>query len=238
MLENDVKVADKSFLSALQLGERRYEVRRLEPDSLGDVITLQEYVLDHLTDKDLFLGRPHHILAQCLGECGVAVGAYFAGELIAFRMIYYPGECNQGEYAGLPVAVWEHVAHVEVEAVHPQHRGNALQRRLAAPLLAAAGDLRGKRYLCSVVSPQNYPSIKDKLLLGLPVVRLLELPGNHWRYIFCRDRWNPAAFDSAAAVVVAAGDRQRQQELLAQGYQGFQIQKSGDTSVIRFGVPR
>lgn len=238
IMENDVKVEDPCFLSALQLGERCYEVRRLESDNLAAVIALQEYVIDHLTDKDMFLGRPHHILAQCLGACGVAVGAYFVGELIAFRMIYYPGEFNQGEYAGLPAAVWEHVAHVEVEAVHPQHRGNALQRRLAVPLLAAAGDLQGKRYLCSVVSPQNYPSIKDKLLLGLPVVRLVELPGNHWRYIFCRDRLNPAAFDSTAAVAVPVGDRQQQLGLLAQGYQGFQIEKAGDTSVIWFGVPR
>ena len=141
-MEGNVKIADSCLLSVLQFGERQYEVRRLESGSLAAVIALQEYVIDQLTDKDMFLGRPHHILAQCLGAYGVAVGAYFAGELVAFRMIYYPGEFNQGEYAGLPVAAWEHVAHVEVEAVHPQHRGmlySAIWRRRCLLPLVTCG---------------------------------------------------------------------------------------------------
>ena len=47
-MEGNVKIADSCLLSVLQFGERQYEVRRLESDSLAAVIALQDYVIDQL----------------------------------------------------------------------------------------------------------------------------------------------------------------------------------------------
>jgi len=216
-----------------------YTIQRLAPQHLSAVVDLQQQARRHAAENDaIFMERPTDILAACLADEGVAVGAFVADQLVAFRLLYYPGKFNQGEYAGLPPEEWNKVVHLEIGVVHPLHRGHALQRRLTAQVLAEADDLRCKRYLCSVVSPQNYPSIKDKLVVGMPVVRLLELPGGHWRYIFCRDRMKPAQFDEVAAISVSVNDRERQLQLLSQGYQGFRIEKLSHDTVLWYGMPQ
>ena len=233
-----VKVIEEIRIPRSDGGTMFCTIRRLTPQHLTAVIDLQQQELQSMATKDVFLGRPHDILAACLDDEGVTVGVFADDRLVAFRMLYYPGRFNQGEFAGLPVGEWDKVAHLEVAVVHPLYRGYGLMRRMASPLLDEADDLRGKRYLCSVVSPQNYPSIKDKLVLGVPVIRLIELAGGHWRYIFCQDRLKPAQFDEAAAIAVSVNDRERQFLLLEQGYQGFQIEKLRHDTVLWYGVPQ
>jgi len=218
--------------------QSEYHIRRLEANDFKEVCRLQQLVLDSLEDKDCFLGRPHGIVWECLQDRGSAIGIYVRENLIAYRMLYYPGSFNLGDLAGLPSTEWSKVAHLEVEAVHPMYRGNGLQQLMGAPLLALAGDMRGKRYLCSVVSPKNYPSIKDKLALGLSIVNLITLPGGSWRFVFCQDRLRKVDIDLNSVIKVAAEEREIQLELLAQGYIGFCIEKSQNGFKICFGTQR
>jgi GNAT superfamily N-acetyltransferase len=172
-----------------------------------------------------------------LAGSGLAVGVRAEGRLVAFCTALFPGPRgdNLGRDLGLPVAELGGVAHLEAAVVHPDYRGNALQKKMAGFLVAEIRDAKRWRYVINTVAPLNIPSLKTTVTLGLLIVKLKVKYNDLLRYICCRDLVKPADIAAWSVIHSDVGDLARQGELLASGYYGFDLESRADGAVILFG---
>lgn len=210
---------------------RACALRWLDAAAVPEIVRLQQHVASLLAAADYYPQSEDELRAMFAGG-GLAVGAAADGGLIAFHTAVVPGASspdNLGIDVGLPTEALGQVAHLENCVVHPDFRGNGLQRLLAVHLIEAlAAD--GIRYLCETVAPGNWPSIKSTLDNGLIMTALKKKYGEHWRYLFVRDTTRPARPDTAAIHWVDASDSQGQQEQFAAGRAAVQlVQEQGRT---------
>ena len=200
------------------------ELRWLGADDTQAIIGLQAHVAASLT-MDSYYADNEEELHGLFAQGGIAAGAVADGGLIAFHTALIPGDspCNLGSDVGLPPGELARVAHLENCAVHPDFRGNSLQRLLAAALIEAL-EARGYRYLCETVAPGNWPSIKSTLDNGLIITGLKKKYGGYWRYLFVRDLLHPIRPDLSAAIRwVDAADIEGQLDRFAAGHIAVRI---------------
>ncbi|MCZ8512687.1 hypothetical protein O9H85_09725 [Paenibacillus filicis] len=107
-------------------------VRELTAGDEEAVAALQSYIARNLADPDSFCPLSREELCDMLRGRGFALGVSVRGQLVAFRVFYYPGgrTHNLGGDVGLDEEERHHVVHFEASAVHPDFRGNGLQQRL------------------------------------------------------------------------------------------------------------
>ena len=204
-------------------GERRYLMRQIGMAELEQVVALHNEVIDKLPDADLCWRFPLENIRRYLALGNVTVGVFDEERLIAFRVLYFPdfNDDNPGLDFGLVGSELKLVAHLPLSNVHPDFTGNGLQKKMTLYAIELAAELRPFRYLCSNVSPKNYPSMAEKFAIGMLVVKLKEKYGGFRRYVFCKDlqsRWHGA---EKTKVFAATQDYQLQEELLERGYRGF-----------------
>ncbi len=213
-----------------------YEMKRLGAEWLTQLQSLHNEVIDSLPDADLCWRFPLDHLTRYLGEDGITVGVFVAERLVGFRVLYFPGarEDNPGLDLGLAAQELAQVAHLPLSNVHPDYTGNGLQKTMTLYAVALAEKTRPFRYLCSNVSPKNYPSMAEKFAIGMRVVALKVKYGAFWRYVFCRDMQQPWQVDEESALPVESEDDVRQTELLAQGYYGIRLERSAAGTRIVF----
>ena len=115
----------------------------------------------------------------CLGVFdGERLGAYF--------ILRYCGqsEHNYAAFLGIPRAEWDHWANADSVIVHPDWRGNGLQRILledALPLLRP-----GIVGIGATVSPGNPYSLNNAKASGFEIVSRREMYGGHDRYLLAK----------------------------------------------------
>ena len=82
---------------------------------------------------------------------------------------------------GIPEAEWEHWANADSVIVHPDWRGNGLQRKLleaALPLVRP-----GIVGIGATVSPENQYSLNNALACGFVIADRREMYGGYDRYL-------------------------------------------------------
>ena len=106
------------------------------------------------------------------------------GRLAAVFSVIRPGmrQWNLGHEIGLAEAELLRVTHMDTAAVHPDHRGRGLQRRMMA---RAEEELWGRILLCTI-HPDNRFSLDNALKLGYRIERKVERYGSV-RYILRKD---------------------------------------------------
>ncbi len=203
--------------------EFAYVMRQIDGAQLQAVVELHNEVIDGLPDADLCWRFPLENIKRYLGPDGITIGVFVEARLIAFRVLYFPGfnDDNPGFDLALPEEELNLVAHLPLSNVHPDFTGNGLQKKMTLYAIELASQVREFRYLCSNVSPKNYPSMAEKFAIGMHVAALKEKYGGFWRYIFCKDMRQLHAYQEQEAVFVATEDYQRQSELLQLGFVGF-----------------
>lgn len=130
------------------------------------------------TDDEAFVRR--HIEKE-----GFILKAIDGDHLAGFFIARFPkdAEDNLGEYWNLAGDDLHMVAHMESAAVHPDDRGQGIQKRLMADAEEILRQ-RGYRYLMGTAHPDNVYSVNNFLKLGYEILAKTEKYGGLPRYVF------------------------------------------------------
>ncbi|WP_210469262.1 GNAT family N-acetyltransferase [Sporosarcina sp. 6E9] len=219
---------------------KEIEIRHLTEESLHEILLLQHKVIDALTTDSFLQPLSAEEFSIILNGKGLMIGAYFNNELIAFRAMLAPelDEEHLGKDAGLPESDWPHVLYSEITNVDPTFRGNNLQVILGKIILGEVDKTR-YRYICTTVAPFNIASLKDKFAHGLRIVSLKRKYGNMLRYILMKDlSLESSGTSTLDSRYVPMADTEEQQQLLKDGWIGFDIEKRNDGWFVRYKKPK
>ncbi|WP_066069059.1 GNAT family N-acetyltransferase [Neobacillus soli] len=218
-----------------------FYVRKLTVDDLRDILLLQEQVVLQLEDKWVLQPLSEEEFQFILTGNGLMIGAFAAGELIAFRALLVPplDEEHLGWDLGLAERELPRVIYQEISSVLPEYRGNGLQKTLAKLIMEELGRQNNKfRYICCTVAPFNIPSLKDKFAQGMQIGALKEKYGGRLRYIFVKElaEGNEGAIPVWKEITtIHMADIAAQKEKLSQGWRGFQMEENHGTISVNYG---
>ena len=161
-----------------------YQMKFLDISSIDDVVKLQEIMAQALPDKEIFRLTTPEEFRDLLARQRSVIGVLTEDGLIAYNVVSFPGKegDNFGADIGLAPEELEKVAHLKAVVVHPDYRGNQLQRRLAKAHQEVLREM-GYRHVCSTVSPKNAISIQNHFANGFVIKGLKVKYGDRLRYI-------------------------------------------------------
>lgn len=200
-----------------------YEMRFLDKSDLYDIIILQNLIAQSLQSQEIFRLHDEDYFRSLLESKRSVIGVIADEELIAYSLIYIPGEGkeNLGRDVGLPEKELKLVAHLQAAAVHPAYRGKGLQRRMGAAHLKVIEEMGFEHVLCTV-SPKNPISLRNVLANGFMIRGLKPKFEGAWRYIMYKNILHPVNLHGEP-VSIKGSNLEGQQDLLSRGYMGFDI---------------
>jgi ribosomal protein S18 acetylase RimI-like enzyme len=209
-----------------------YEMRFLGPESLGEMLGLQELIIQRLEDLEVFRESPSQCFARQLSSERSVIGVLTEDGLIAYSTADFPGatEGNYGIDVGVPEGELAKACHIKAVAVHPAYRGDSLQRMLIRSHLDILKGL-GYEHVCSTVSPKNTPSIENFLSQGFAIRAIKFKFEGRLRYVIHRDLQRTSSFGGDLARKSSL-DVSGQQELLNQGLAGVRTERSPEGLMI------
>lgn len=147
------KVCGKSARQAVTL-------RRCTPAEAPAVFALQNEVRAAMPHPEQFVPDTLENIT-CYLRTGICIGAWQQGRLGAYLILRLCGQSdeNYAAFLGVPQAQWQHWANADSAVVHPDWRGNGLQRAMleaALPLLPP-----NITHLGATVSPDNSYSLHN-----------------------------------------------------------------------------
>lgn len=222
--------------TAGQAQDAFYELRYLEEKDLPLLLSLQEAVALALPSPEIFrLDKPAYFRKHFEKSKSV-IGAFSDGRLIAYGIISFPppGEEHFGADIGLPPEELPKAAHLETSAVHPDYRGNGLQRKMF-DIHFAALKAAGYRHTLCTVSPKNLPSIRNMFDCGMTVRALKIKFGWMLRYILHKDIQDSSLPRPKEIRRIPASDTESQRDLLRRGFYGFALDQASGEAAVLFG---
>jgi GNAT superfamily N-acetyltransferase len=148
----------------------------------GAVFALQNEVRAGMPHPDQFVPDTEAQIRQYVAE-DLCVGMWDGTRLGAYFTLRYCGadEHNYANVLGLPREEWPRWANADSAVVHPDYRGNGLQRRM---IEAALGWLRpGIVGIGCTVSPANAYSLRNLQALGFEIACRRAMYGGYDRYV-------------------------------------------------------
>ena len=157
-------------------------VRRCGPADAAAVYALQNEVRAAMPHPEQFVPDTRENITAYLAH-DLCLGVFDGERLGAYFILRYCGqsEHNYAAFLGIPQAEWDHWANADSAVVHPDWRGNGLQRKLleaALPLLRA-----GIVGIGATVSPENQYSLRNALACGFTIAARREMYGGYDRYL-------------------------------------------------------
>ncbi len=150
-----------------------------------EVAGLYRLVLSSLERKEFLALDPEYV-PECDGLlylCRNAADRRLAGTFtLAFPG---PGCDNLGRDIGFDGQKLLLTAHMDIAVVHPEFRGNGIQKLLMTLAGIDAAAL-GYRYLMCTVHPENTASMRSALSLGYEVVAMKEKYGGYERAVLLK----------------------------------------------------
>ena len=228
-----IKRIKGSFLPA----DLSYEMRFMDESNLDEMMGLQEIVIHHLADKEIFRTRSVDYFQEHLQMEKSAIGVFCQDALIAYNILHFPGDNNDnfGLDINLPKDDLLNVVHLATIAVHPDFRGNSLQSKMQRAHLRMIANL-GYKHVCCMVSPKNRPSLQNILSQGLTIKALKIKFQWHLRYIMHKNLLSPCLI-RPDVVRVNSRNILGQINLLNRGFQGFHLSKLSDGFEIHYAKP-
>ena len=198
-----------------------YEIHFLDETHLEEVMQLQETIIHNLPDKEIFRQHSIDYIRDHFKKENSVIGIFTEDGLIAYNVLYFPGEDgdNFGADIKLPNDEFDKVVHLETVAVHPDYRGNSLQKRMEEIHLGVIKKL-GYIHVCCTVSPKNFPSIRNLFSNGLVIKGLKIKFGNRLRYIMYRNILNSSSI-WPLEIRVSSLNIEYQVDLLNRGFLGY-----------------
>ena len=157
-------------------------VRRCSPADAAAVYALQNEVRAAMPHPEQFVPDTRENITAYLAH-NLCLGVFDGERLGAYFILRYCGqnEHNYAAFLGVPQAEWDHWANADSAVVHPDWRGNGLQRKLleaALPLLRP-----GIVGIGATVSPENQYSLRNALACGFTIAARREMYGGYDRYL-------------------------------------------------------
>lgn len=210
-------------------------IRTCTKEDLPSILTLQDEVIQSLTEMTFLQPLSEEEFMPILSEQGIMIGAYDQDELVAFRamLIPNPDEADHlAEDAGLSKEEWPQVIYSEVSNVKPSFRGNGLQKILGEVLMEEI-DQERFRYVCATVAPFNIASLLDKFAHRMQIVALKEKYEGLLRYILLRD-FEEQELVEVETQFIPMNQIKAQQLLLAEGWRGTGLEKRDDEWFVKY----
>ncbi|CAM4185192.1 benzoate transporter [Bacillus luti] len=226
------------YEGALKQNNESFHVTLLSSKHIEQILSLQNVVVEALEDKGRLQPLSQEEFQYILEGNGMMIGAFIENELIAFRALLVPP--IDDEHLGLDIGLSEselhRVIYQEISNVHPNCRGNGMQKILATVIMDELQKEDGKYdYVCCTVAPFNIPSLKDKFAQGMEVAALKEKYSGSMRYVFVKELRNDIERNWSDVKSIPMSDASGQQALLSEGYRGYKMEKTDDTFIVKFG---
>lgn len=222
----------------LKQNNERFYVTLLTLENIEQILSLQNVVVETLEDKSRLQPLSLEEFQYILEGNGMMIGAFIKNELIAFRALLVPP--IDDEHLGLDIGLSEselhRVIYQEISNVHPNCRGNGMQKILATVIMDELQKENNKYdYVCCTVAPFNIPSLKDKFSQGMEIAALKEKYGGSMRYVFVKELRGDKERDWTEIENVLMSNAGGQQMLLSEGYRGYGLEKIDEDFVVKFG---
>jgi len=218
----------------LQL-DMQYEMRFMDESNLRDIMGLQETIAQNLADKEIFRTHSSDYFQDHFQIENSTVGVFTEDGLIAYSILYFPGERedNFGSDINLPHDELTKVVHLATVAVHPAYRGNSLQSMMHGIHLEVVKRM-GYEHVCCMVSPKNKPSLQNILSHGL-IIKALKLKFDlRLRYIMHKNLTSPSII-GPEEIRISSSDIEGQINLLKRGFLGFRLVELSDGFEVSYG---
>lgn len=226
------------YEGTLKQNNESFHVALLSLEHIKQILSLQNIVVEALEDKSRLQPLSQEEFQYILEGNGMMIGAFIENELIAFRALLVPP--IDDEHLGLDIGLSEselhRVIYQEISNVHPNCRGNGMQKILANVIMDELQKEDSKYdYVCCTVAPFNIPSLKDKFAQGMEIAALKEKYGGSLRYVFMKKLRGDKESDWTDIQSILMSDASGQQALLSEGYLGYEMEKTADTFIVKFG---
>lgn len=204
------------------LGDKEYVVRVLTKDSIKDILSIQEIVLETLENNDFLSPVTKEEFEDSISN-HLMVGVFVEEELVAFRALAIPeiDEHHLGYDIGLTTEQLDRVVYQEITNVLPNYRGFGLQKKLGSIVMELL-DASPYTHVCATVAPFNIASLKDKLSQGMVIGALKNKYAEMLRYVFYKKLHEDREV-SNEVLEINMGDIEKQQHLLTEGWIGTSI---------------
>ena len=161
------------------------QLRRCTPEQAPAVYTLQNEVRAAMPDPEQFVPDTLENITAYVRK-DLCIGAWQGSRLGGYLIVRFCGRSahNYAAFMDVPRTEWEHWANADSAVVHPDWRGNGLQRILledALPLLRP-----GIVGIGATVSPGNPYSLNNAKACGFEIVSRREMYGGHDRYLLAK----------------------------------------------------
>ncbi|MYW27270.1 GNAT family N-acetyltransferase [Bacillus thuringiensis] len=226
------------YEGTLKQNNESFHVTLLSLEHIEQILSLQNIVVEALEDKSRLQPLSQEEFQYILEGNGMMIGAFIENKLIAFRALLVPP--IDDEHLGLDIGLSEselhRVIYQEISNVHPNYRGNDMQKILANVIMDELQKEDSKYdYVCCTVAPFNIPSLKDKFAQGMEIAALKEKYGGSLRYIFVKKLRGDKESDWTDVQSILMSDASGQQALLSEGYLGYEMEKVDGDFVVKFG---
>lgn len=205
-----------------------FHVTLLSLEHSEQILSLQNVVVEALEDKSRLQPLSLEEFQYILEGNGMMIGAFIENELIAFRALLVPpiDDEHLGLDIGLPENKLHRVIYQEISNVHPNSRGNGMQKILATVIMDELQNEDSKYdYVCCTVAPFNIPSLKDKFAQGMEIAALKAKYGGSMRYVFVKELRGGKERNWTDVKSVPMSDAVGQQALLSEGIVGMEWRK-------------
>ncbi|KXY02567.1 N-acetyltransferase [Bacillus paranthracis] len=222
----------------LKQNNELFHVTLLSLEHIEQILLLQNVVVEALEDKSRLQPLSQEEFQYILEGNGMMIGAFIKNELIAFRALLVPpiDDEHLGLDIGLPESELHRVIYQEISNVHPNYRGNGIQKILATVIMDELQKENSKYdYVCCTVAPFNIPSLKDKFAQGMEIAALKEKYGGSLRYVFVKELSGNNERDWTDIKSIPMTNAGGQQALLSEGYRGYEMEKVDGDFVVKFG---
>lgn len=226
------------YKGSLKQNNDSFYVTLLSPEHIDQILSLQNVVVEALEDKNRLQPLSLDEFQYILEGNGMMIGAFIENELIAFRALLVPpiDEEHLGLDIGIPESELHRVIYQEISNVHPNSRGNGMQKILAKVIMDELQKEDSKYdYVCCTVAPFNIPSLKDKFAQGMEIAALKEKYGGSMRYVFVKELRGDKEKDWADVKSIPMIDAGGQQALLSDGYRGYDLEQMDENFIVKFG---
>ncbi|MCC2539759.1 GNAT family N-acetyltransferase [Bacillus thuringiensis] len=226
------------YEGTLKQNNESFHVTLLSLEHIEQILSLQNIVVEALEDKNRLQPLSQEEFQYILKGNGMMIGAFIENELIAFRALLVPpiDDEHLGLDIGLPESELHRVIYQEISNVHPNCRGNGMQKILANVIMDELQKEDSKYdYVCCTVAPFNIPSLKDKFAQGMEIAVLKEKYGGSLRYVFVKKLCGDNERDWTDIQSILMSDASGQQALLLEGYRGYEMEKVDEEFVVKFG---
>lgn len=223
-----------------------YRLEFLEHRHLKAVLTLQDAVLAALRDKETFAPSSPESLGRDFGPEGCTVGMFVDQTLFGCMSLHWihwdmdrDDELKLDQVLHLPREELLLAVRFRHTALHPNfHGGNSMMKKMGSALLeTAAHSDKPPRYLASLHSSKNYPSLKYPFSNGMLAIKLIRNRLGMYRLLCFRDLEYVFPVSSEDNLFIHGTDETGLMQALDHGYYGHGLHRQDGETLILFGKP-